>query len=366
MRFLIFDTETSGLWAIENDMLQLSYLIVDSQNWKILKTVNHYFPWRSKDRVDPDAIAVNGLTEEFLSKQHLSDRKEAMQTFVQDMNECDAIVAHNFMFDKYFIEETCITERVPFPSWIFYYDTMIWSKYLCKIKKFRFRYYDEEEDDDDFDEYKYPKLTEMAYFLKVKLPKRGLHNSSVDVKIIFECFKALCKIDHFYLGKLLKKKDFHVSNYIIYLTGYCAFDESFLDMAYNLDDYVIELKLSTTQDSNAYITASFDGVKFGVVANINMHKVIPFLNSDGVAYAKMGTYAEPLHFPCILGYSKTDYEESRNNQKRGMKKLIKECAQYKNLDYYKLSLLCKNDDIYYEINKDKDYYYDDITKVGMR
>lgn len=103
MKVLIFDTETTGLDAGYNVILQLSYQIVETENWSIIKEVCHYFPWPENEwRVSQEAIAVNGLTKEFLSTQQLSDRHEALTEFVHDKDSVDLIVAHNLEFDKKF------------------------------------------------------------------------------------------------------------------------------------------------------------------------------------------------------------------------------------------------------------------------
>ena len=68
MNILIFDTETGGVNCYTNDILQLSYQIIDSRSFNVIKEVNHFFPWpEDKSRVQWGAIQVNGLTEEYLA-----------------------------------------------------------------------------------------------------------------------------------------------------------------------------------------------------------------------------------------------------------------------------------------------------------
>ena len=84
MKILIFDTETSGLQAGYNVILQLSYQIVETSDWSVLKSVNHYFSWPEESfRVDDRAIEVNGLTKDFLSRQQLSDKAKDNRTGVR-------------------------------------------------------------------------------------------------------------------------------------------------------------------------------------------------------------------------------------------------------------------------------------------
>jgi len=84
MKILIFDTETGGVVAQENDILQLSYQVIDYSTQKVLKEVDKFFPWPEyKSRVQQGAINVNGLTEEYLATKELSDRADAIEELVR-------------------------------------------------------------------------------------------------------------------------------------------------------------------------------------------------------------------------------------------------------------------------------------------
>lgn len=61
MKILIFDTETGGLNAYRNDILQLSFQVIDGDTFHTLLESNYYFPWpEDKRRVEWGAIQVNG------------------------------------------------------------------------------------------------------------------------------------------------------------------------------------------------------------------------------------------------------------------------------------------------------------------
>lgn len=49
MKILIFDTETGGLNPYRNDILQLSFQVIDGGTFNTLLESNYYFPW-SEDR----------------------------------------------------------------------------------------------------------------------------------------------------------------------------------------------------------------------------------------------------------------------------------------------------------------------------
>lgn len=182
MLVLIFDTETSGLDPQWNVILQLSYQIVDSNNWQTIKTVNHYFPWPTeKSRVTTQAIEVNGLTEERLANECLSNRKEAFEEFVADKDKCGLLVAHNLDFDKKFILSGCAEEGVKYAAsgWMNTYDTMKKTVRYCAIPK------------SWGNGYKWPKLTELADCLWVKYSDINLHDSAGDVELTKRCFESL-------------------------------------------------------------------------------------------------------------------------------------------------------------------------------
>lgn len=125
MRILIFNTETGGTNPYANDIWQLSFQIVDGNTFQAIREVNYYFPWpENKYRVQYGAIQVNGLTEEFLVTQVLSDRYEALNDFIDELIECDLCVAHNGDFDKNFFNATARREGIDPFEWLQMIDTM--------------------------------------------------------------------------------------------------------------------------------------------------------------------------------------------------------------------------------------------------
>lgn len=190
---MIFDTETSGLTSGFNVILQLSYQIVDLTNWEIIKEVNHFFNWPDEDyKVEPEAIFVNGLSQEFLEDQILSDKSDALFEFFDDLEECDLAIAHNLGFDKDFIIEDSLEEYVIFDSdekeWPICIDTMVDTTDFCKLLPKK------------NGEYKWPKLSELASKLSVKSYDLKLHDSRSDVELTKRCFRQLCEIGFYKLN----------------------------------------------------------------------------------------------------------------------------------------------------------------------
>lgn len=183
MNILIFDTETGGISPEQNDVLQLSYQIIDYATQSVQKKVNHYFPWPDdKYRVCWQAIEVNGLTEEFLATQEMSERGEALEEFFNDMYECDYIVAHNGDFDRKFIDAEARRNGVLVApnEWKPMIDTMKTTVEVCRLPSPSGR-----------PGYKWPKLIELAECLRIETDDINLHDSSADVELTKRCFLHL-------------------------------------------------------------------------------------------------------------------------------------------------------------------------------
>ena len=179
--YLVFDTETGGLSAENNDILQLSYQVIDSVTWQTVKTVNHYFPWPDDTwRVSSEAIAVNGLSRRFLAKQKLSDRRQALEEFFDDLYGCEGVVAHNISFDYRFVIAESHRAGIPGAEkgWPAKFDTMKDMKDLCG---------------------KWPKLSELACILDIDYRGLRLHDSQADVELTAQCFRRLCQTGRYRL-----------------------------------------------------------------------------------------------------------------------------------------------------------------------
>lgn len=188
---MFFDTETGGCDPQKFDLLQLSYQIVDCPGFHLIKQNNFYF-LRERE-VTSQAMSVNGLSDQFLSMQVISRRGEAMKEFLVDLEGCDMLVAHGMEFDKNVIYYTCrrthYTKRFnKVLENLTTYDTLTETATLCRLPFHSPRAYQ------DISEYKYPKLSELADFLKVDISDIKLHDSSSDTLLLVRCFKKLVEI----------------------------------------------------------------------------------------------------------------------------------------------------------------------------
>lgn len=185
-KFIIFDTETTGLKVEENQIAQLSYIIIDSE-LRILKSENFYF---NVEKVEKGASEINGLTVEKLKE--LSDGKifkDYAYKIFNDFNDAK-IICHNVKFDMSFLSEEF--RRIDMNLKIKdSFCTMLNYRNKLKIKHEKYGY-------------KYPKLEEVIKYLGVDeeiirnvmsaiTPDRniGYHDARYDIACTYVVFKYL-------------------------------------------------------------------------------------------------------------------------------------------------------------------------------
>src|SRR5215813_3602559 len=98
LREIVFDTETTGLNAANGDrLIELGCIEIINR----IPTGREFHRYLNPDRqVHPDAVAVHGLTDEFLGdKPRFAEVVDEFLTFIADA----PLVAHNAMFDLGFI-----------------------------------------------------------------------------------------------------------------------------------------------------------------------------------------------------------------------------------------------------------------------
>ena len=169
MKKIIFDVETTGLNACENQIAQLSYIIIDEE-FNIENAKNFYF---SVDYVELGANAVNGLDEEILER--LSEGKkfeDFAEEIYQDFLEADVWIAHNLEFDlKFLLQE--------FKRLNYDIDKLEEGKgYFCTMQSYTMFM----QIPHDYYGLKYPRLDEVMRYLSIE---------SIDivdkVKDVFKC-----------------------------------------------------------------------------------------------------------------------------------------------------------------------------------
>lgn len=191
MKILVFDTETTGLpergapiiavhrWPY---IVQLSYLIFDTNDNKIIETVDNIIKLPDGVKITPESENIHHISNKMVKKKGVSIKDELIK-FNERLVEVDMIIAHNIIFDKNIIKVESIRNNIISNFTcnrhkIQEYCTMMNSIELCKIV----RHY---KNGNEY--YKYPKLMELHEYLFNTIPD-GLHNSMVDILVCLRCY----------------------------------------------------------------------------------------------------------------------------------------------------------------------------------
>ena len=211
MKLLFLDTETNGLPAnryasytdiqIWPQILQISWQILDSESWELLKEEDYFL--KLKEPWCQDAERVHQIPESIVQRFG-REQAEVLGLLHRDIQESDAIIAHNLFFDRNAI--LCEYQRLwlqgsypvkPTEVWNLQKSqlcTMVLTKRYCGI---RFA---------DGSDYKFPKLAELfakLFGTEYDISGASLHNSKHDVSCLVMCYKELCKLPEF--SKLIYK-----------------------------------------------------------------------------------------------------------------------------------------------------------------
>ena len=108
MTTLVFDTETTGLPKskfLNNDTLdsfphvvQLSYIIYNTKTNNIEKIRDFIIKLPDNFVMSEECINIHGITNEMSQKKGVSIY-EAIDEFIEDVNNASMVVAHNLEFD---------------------------------------------------------------------------------------------------------------------------------------------------------------------------------------------------------------------------------------------------------------------------
>jgi DNA polymerase III epsilon subunit-like protein len=199
-RIMIFDVETSGLLPKTRQgvaltdlphILQITFVIFDTQYWRIVKSVDLYIKIAENVEISPLITDLTGITRE-MCDQGVPIEK-AMHEFYQEYVQCDVFVAHNIHFDREMVRvemERCVDKGKAQSDYsqVFNEDvmkqqqkstfcTMRVGRNLCKIERMgKNGVY-----------FKSPKLVELYEHLFGMTPL-GLHSSLVDTYVCLRCF----------------------------------------------------------------------------------------------------------------------------------------------------------------------------------
>lgn len=177
---LFFDVETTGLSKDRDRVVQIAWILSDSNGESlqeksyILKPDNFYIP--------PAAANIHGISQEIALNKGVP-REPVFREYVEVAAITSGIVAHNIEFDVGFIRAECSRLGLP----ISFEDkqkqcTMRSSTTFCQIPHSNGR-----------NGYKWPKLEELHYKLYDK-HFSGAHDALVDVQITKKCYFELKRL----------------------------------------------------------------------------------------------------------------------------------------------------------------------------
>ena len=216
MKIIVFDTETTGLpknrQSLVTDteewpyIVQFSYIIYDMTTNKLEKVSDSIICLDESIEISEESSNIHGITKELCLEKGVPI-KIVIDEFMEDIKQCDMLIAHNMEFDmnmiivemlrlnkqnEDFIELNSINyEQI---MKIEKYCTMKENEKKCNIKAIS----------KTGKEYtKFPTLGELHYYLFKKYPK-NLHNSLNDILICFRCyFLIIAKKDIYTMNKTI-------------------------------------------------------------------------------------------------------------------------------------------------------------------
>ena len=160
---MFVDTETTGLirqGQPKPHILQLAYILYDTNKNVIFETYNKYIKLPSDVTIDPESIKVHKITREKLDKLADVTIEEAMAEFREACKKVSKIVGHNVAFERALLGEV--------EDEVLWYCTMKNAVRNCNLIK-------------------YPKLNELYKYLYKKESKR-LHDAYEDTKVCMKCY----------------------------------------------------------------------------------------------------------------------------------------------------------------------------------
>jgi DNA polymerase III epsilon subunit-like protein len=202
-RVMIFDVETTGLLPRDRTgipltelphILQISFVIFDTQYWRVVKSVDFHINVPSTVEISPLITELTGITREKCDSG--TTILNALLEFQKEYMLCNMIVAHNIQFDREMIRVEMERNReqiLTFDTNMIFnaeyeksvnkeiYCTMQMGRNVCKIESLT---------KTGKTYFKSPKLIELYEHLFGMSPK-DLHNSLVDTYVCLRCFVKL-------------------------------------------------------------------------------------------------------------------------------------------------------------------------------
>jgi DNA polymerase III epsilon subunit-like protein len=207
MRFLVFDTETTGLpqskfispstlhrWPY---IVQFSYVIYDSSLNDIVESKDYVIKVPESILISEESTKIHGITNEISGKIGIPIN-EALNEFFYYLRSVDRIIGHNIEFDLNMVKvellriinkDSLTSEQLKLYKYDLHYLTN-YKNISCTLKD-SIQFCNIQLLDKNGKPYlKYPKLIELHEKLFDKSPS-NLHNSFNDILVTLRCFMKL-------------------------------------------------------------------------------------------------------------------------------------------------------------------------------
>ena len=207
MRFLVFDTETTGLpqskfispstlhrWPY---IVQFSYVIYDSSLNDIVESKDYVIKVPESILISEESTKIHGITNEISGKIGIPIN-EALNEFFYYLRSVDRIIGHNIEFDLNMVKvellriinkDSLTSEQLKLYKYDLHYLTN-YKNISCTLKD-SIQFCNIQLLDKNSKPYlKYPKLIELHEKLFDKSPS-NLHNSFNDILVTLRCFMKL-------------------------------------------------------------------------------------------------------------------------------------------------------------------------------
>jgi DNA polymerase III subunit alpha len=190
--YLIFDTETTGLPIFNKTgyyrfpsyrflnkyntsrIVSISWIIANEKREQIKHKYHIIRPLDFTIDNNSKAVEIHGITAEIANEKGISWHV-MYDEFIQDLVQCDTIVAHNIQFDV----SVLLSEMHRYNK-DFGISTLLNKKRICTMKMGK----------DTMGTMKVPKLSELYEFLYNE-PIENAHNASYDTLYCYKCLARM-------------------------------------------------------------------------------------------------------------------------------------------------------------------------------
>lgn len=188
-KIIVFDTETTGFSAKKSEIVQLSYILYDTETMTVLRAT----------KLGDDIVKIDGDIPERVSKIHGIKKEDTLDkepikkhidSFIECFNDADIFVAHNICFDIGHITEQVNKLITEYPNNMKYHD------FLHKVAKVDNKmpettYCTMKESRAIWDLKKNAKLMEIHKILFNQNVGGRLHNALVDISVTLRVYIKL-------------------------------------------------------------------------------------------------------------------------------------------------------------------------------